>query len=45
GKKPSKETLDLATENSVTVLATNYTMFKTCGLLMLKGMKGIESDD
>lgn len=45
GKKPSKEILDLATENLVTVLATNYTMFKTCGLLVLKGMKGIELDD
>jgi predicted transcriptional regulator len=45
GKKPSKETLDLAAENSVTVLATNYTMFTTCGFLTLKGMKGIESDD
>lgn len=45
GKRPCKEILDLAAENSVTVLATNYTMFKTCGLLVLNGMKGIESDD
>lgn len=45
GKRPCKEILDLAEENSVTVLATNYTMFKTCGLLVLNGMKGIESDD
>lgn len=45
GKKPGKEILDLAEENSVTVLATNCTMFKTCGLLVLNGMKGIESDD
>jgi len=45
GKRPCKEILELAKENSVTVLATNYTMFKTCGLLVLNGMKGIESDD
>ncbi|MGD9568479.1 MAG: DRTGG domain-containing protein [Sedimentibacter sp.] len=45
GKKPCKEILDLAKENSKTVLATDYTMFKTCGLLVLSGMKGIESDD
>ncbi len=45
GKRPCKEILELARENSVTVLATNYTMFKTCGLLVLNGMKGIESND
>jgi len=45
GKKPCKEVLKLAMENSVTVLATDYTMFKTCGLLALNGMKGIESDE
>jgi len=45
GKRPGKDLLDLATENSVTVLATNYTMFKTCGLLVLNGMKGIESNE
>lgn len=45
GKRPCKEILDLAEENSITVLSTNYTMFKTCGLLFLNGMKGIESDD
>lgn len=45
GKKPCKEILELAQENSVTVLATNYTMFKTCGLLVVNGMKGIESND
>lgn len=45
GKRPCKEILELAEENSVTVLATNYTMFKTCGLLVLNGMKGIESND
>lgn len=45
GKRPCKEILDLAEENSITVLATNYTMFKSCGLLSINGMKGIESND
>ena len=45
GKRPSKELIDLAIENSLTVIATNYTMFSTCGLLVLNGMKGIEAHD
>lgn len=45
GKKPSKEIIDLSNENKVTILATDYTMFKTCGLLVMNGMKGIEQDD
>ncbi|HAQ41219.1 MAG TPA: hypothetical protein DCM73_10570 [Clostridiales bacterium] len=45
GKKPCREILDLAEENSVTVLATNYTMFKSCGLLYFNGMKGIGPND
>lgn len=42
GKKPGKDIIDLAVENSLTILATDHTMFKTCGLLVLSGMKGIE---
>jgi len=45
GKKPSKDLINLAVENSLTVLATEYTMFKTCGLLVMSGMKGIEAHD
>lgn len=45
GKKPCKEIIELANENSVTVLATNYTMFRSCGLLLLNGMKGIEPNE
>lgn len=45
GKKPGKEIIDLAIENSLTILATDYTMFRTCGLLVLNGMKGIEVHD
>lgn len=42
GKKPSKETVDLANENNMTILATDYIMFKACGLLYENGMKGLE---
>lgn len=45
GKKPGKEIVDLAVENKLTILATDYTMFKTCGLLVINGMKGIEGND
>lgn len=45
GKMPSTDILELAKQNKITVLTTNYTMFKTCGLLVLNGMRGIELDD
>jgi len=44
GKRPGKEIIELANENSLTILATDYTMFKTCGLLLMNGMKGTEID-
>ena len=45
GKRPGKEVIDLAMENSLTILATEHTMFKTCGLLLMNGMEGLELDD
>lgn len=45
GKRPGKEVIELANQNSLTILATDYTMFKTCGLLFMNGMKGLELDD
>lgn len=42
GKLPSKETIDLANENSLTVLSSEYIMFKACALLCENGMKGFE---
>lgn len=45
GKKPGKELIDLANENALTILTTDYTMFNTCGLLHKNGMKGMELDD
>ena len=45
GKRPCDEVIELANENSLTILATEYTKFKTCGLLLMNGMKGLEIDD
>jgi len=42
GKKPSKEIIQLANENNMTVIATDYIMFKACGLLYEYGMRGLE---
>ncbi len=42
GKKPGKEVIELANENYLTLLSTDYTMFKTCGLLVMNGMEGFE---
>lgn len=42
GKLPSKETIDLANENELTILSTEYIMFKACGLLYEKGLRGLE---
>ena len=42
GKRPCKEVIELAEENLLTILATDYTMFKTCGLLAMGGLEGIE---
>ncbi len=42
GKRPGKDVIELAQENSLTILATDYTMFKTCGLLAISGMEGLE---
>lgn len=42
GKKPNKEIIKLADENKMTILATDYIMFKACGLLYENGMKGLK---
>lgn len=42
GKKPTKETIELALENSLTLLCTDLIMFKACGLLYENGMKGLD---
>ena len=40
--KDLEEVIELAKENGITILATDYTMFKTCGLLVMNGMEGLK---
>ena len=41
GKKPDKETLALATEMNIPVLATKIGMFEAAGILHAAGLEGI----
>lgn len=38
-KKPTEDMVELAEENGMVLLATAYSMFKTCGLLYEAGVK------
>ncbi len=40
-KKVSNEMVDLADEHGIALIECAYSMFKTCGLLMSKGLKPI----
>ena len=40
GKKPSSETIALATELKIPILATKYILFETAGRLYMKGIVG-----
>lgn len=39
GKKPTEDMIELAEDNDMVLLATPYSMFKTCGLMFAAGMK------
>jgi predicted transcriptional regulator len=38
GKKPHKDTIRLAKEKQITLLRTNFFLFKSCGLLYKEGL-------
>ncbi|HOQ71323.1 MAG TPA: DRTGG domain-containing protein, partial [Smithellaceae bacterium] len=40
GKKPSSETITLASELKIPILATKYILFETAGRLYMKGIVG-----
>ena len=40
-KKPTEDMVELAEENGMVLLATAYSMFKTCGLLYEAGVKSL----
>ena len=39
-----KDVIDLARENSITILTTKYTLFTTSGILYSCGLRGIEAE-
>ena len=40
GKEPQEETIALAKEKEIILLATNFSMFESCGKLYVKGLRG-----
>jgi len=43
GKLPDKDVIELARENSMVILATDYTLFTTSGILYNCGLRGVEA--
>ena len=39
GKRPTEDMIELAEDNDMVLMATAYSMFKSCGLLYNAGMK------
>ena len=39
GKRPTEDMVELADENGMVLICTQYSMFKTCGILYGAGMK------
>ena len=42
GKRPQKETIDLACEKKIPLLTTTLSMFESCGRLYQKGLRGCD---
>ncbi len=42
GKKPANELIELATENDITLIGTDYVMYTANGILFQNGVFGIE---
>ena len=40
GKRPPKETIELAREKKIPLLATKFSMYESCGRLYMKGLPG-----
>ena len=40
GKIPNQEILDLAKENNMCILSTKHILYKSCGILYNKGLRG-----
>jgi hypothetical protein len=44
GKNPSPETIELAQQCNITLLATKLKMFEACGILYANGIKGVKPE-
>jgi len=42
GKRPSEETIRLAREKKIPLLATKFPMYEACGILYSNGLEGIK---
>jgi len=40
GKMPAEEVIDLAKEQNIALLRTDYTLYEACGILYAKGLSG-----
>ncbi|SHJ59327.1 DRTGG domain-containing protein [Dethiosulfatibacter aminovorans DSM 17477] len=40
GKQPKPEIIEMARENNITLLTTDYNMYNSCGILYANGVKG-----
>ena len=45
GKKPNADTIKLAEHYNIPLLTTDISMFDACGMLFVKGIKGVSSLD
>ena len=41
GKKPDPDTISLAKQKNIPLFITRLTMFETCGILYMKGLRGV----
>lgn len=43
GKRPDMQTVDLADQKKIALLATDISMFDSCGMLYQRGLRGLSS--
>jgi len=45
GKSPTIETIEIANEENIPLIKTNFGMFEACGILYAKGLPGYETSN
>ncbi len=43
GKQPKPEMVEMAVENGITLMTTDYNMYNSCGILYADGVKGFSN--